>query len=207
MGIAERRWLECWVVFVGKLQKKVHKVLCVEGEIPRGQTQSVEARMRSAFVTDFTSNLELFQLTLTLAHFPTSLPFPFPFIQSRARMPQILISLSPPWPLTRRQRTTTHLLAAGDSSADMLRESKTIHLRRAVAASFFFATVSLSCLVLLGDVDSHRFLSSFHSSYSLSGFTRIFPSVYNDPVAVSFLAPLLSRVTQHFPATVTAQLS
>lgn len=191
MGIAERRWLECWVVFVGKLQKKVHKVLCVEGEIPRGQTQSVEARMRSAFVTDFTSNLEPFQLTHTL---------PFLFIQST--------SITITWPLTRRrQRTTTHRLAAGDSSADMLRKAKTIPLRRAVAASFFFATVSLSCLVLLGDVDSHRFLSSFHSSYSLSGFTRIFPSVYNDPVAVSFLAPLLSRVTQHFPATVTAQLS
>ncbi|KAG4907430.1 hypothetical protein AAZX31_20G097700 [Glycine max] len=72
----------------------------------------------------------------------------------------------------------------------MLRKAKTIPLRRAVAASFFFATVSLSCLVLLGDVDSHRFLSSFHSSYSLSGFTRIFPSVYNDPVATSNEYPL-----------------
>ncbi|XP_014511096.1 uncharacterized protein At4g15970 isoform X1 [Vigna radiata var. radiata] len=93
----------------------------------------------------------------------------------------------------RRQRTrfssarATRGLAAADLSADMLRETKVLHLRRAVAASFFFAIVSLSLLVLFGDLNSRRFFSTFHYSYSLSS---IFPSVYNDPIATSNEYPL-----------------
>ncbi|ESW14823.1 hypothetical protein PHAVU_007G020400 [Phaseolus vulgaris] len=67
----------------------------------------------------------------------------------------------------------------------MLRETKVVHLRRAVAAAFFFATVSLSCLVLFGDVDSRRFFSTFPYSYSFPGLPSIFPSVYNDTVATN----------------------
>ncbi|RDX78825.1 hypothetical protein CR513_40842 [Mucuna pruriens] len=79
--------------------------------------------------------------------------------------------------------TMTHRSAAGDSSADMLPEAKVLHLRRAAAASLFFATVSLSCLVLFRDLGSYRFFSSFPSS--LSGLPSIFPSAYNDPIATT----------------------
>ena len=105
----------------------------------------------------------------------------------------------------------TRRFAAGDFSADMLRETKVTHLRRAVAASFFFAAVSLSCLVLFGDVDSRRFFSTLPYSYSLSRLPSIFPSVNNDPVAVSSVAcfVLFSRITYRFsfPATCCSVLS
>nr|KYP69168.1 Uncharacterized protein At4g15970 family [Cajanus cajan] len=72
----------------------------------------------------------------------------------------------------------------------MLPEAKVLHLRRTVAASLFFATVSLSCLVLFRDVNSHRFFSTFPSSYTFYGLPSIFPSAYNDPVATSNEYPL-----------------
>ncbi|KAI9084979.1 hypothetical protein K1719_032971 [Acacia pycnantha] len=65
----------------------------------------------------------------------------------------------------------------------MLPES-TVLLRRTLTIALFFATVSLSCLVLLWDVDSSQFLSRFPSSYSLSAFPNIIPSPY-DSYAVS----------------------
>ncbi|KAK7280561.1 hypothetical protein RJT34_25625 [Clitoria ternatea] len=72
----------------------------------------------------------------------------------------------------------------------MLPEAKVFHLRRAVAAALFFATVSLCCLVLYRDVDSSRFFSGFPSTYPLSGFPRIFPSTFGDSVATSSEYPL-----------------
>ncbi|XP_028766927.1 uncharacterized protein At4g15970 isoform X1 [Neltuma alba] len=87
----------------------------------------------------------------------------------------------------RRSPTTPARSSAVNSAADMLPES--VILRRTITVSLFFATVSLSCLVLLRDVDSSRFLSRFPSSYYFSAFPSIIPSAY-DSYAVTNEYPL-----------------
>ncbi|XP_020966653.1 uncharacterized protein At4g15970 isoform X1 [Arachis ipaensis] len=81
---------------------------------------------------------------------------------------------------------TTRLFAVGDSAAEMWPEAKVLHLRRALAVALLFATVSLSCLVLIRDVESYHFFSS----YPLSSFPSIFPSASTDPVATKNEYPL-----------------
>lgn len=85
----------------------------------------------------------------------------------------------------RRSPTTPCHSSAVNSAADMLPESTVFLLRRTLTVALFFATVSLSFLVLVRDFDSFRFLSRFPSSYSRSAFPNIFPSGYNDSFAVS----------------------
>ncbi|KAJ1436282.1 Nucleotide-diphospho-sugar transferase [Sesbania bispinosa] len=85
---------------------------------------------------------------------------------------------------------TMHRFTAGDSAADMLPEAKVLNVRRILAAALFFATISLSCLVLFRDVDSNRFFSSFPSSYPLPGFPSIFPLSAKDPASTSNEYPL-----------------
>lgn len=72
----------------------------------------------------------------------------------------------------------------------MLSESKTLHLRCALATALFFATVSLSCLILFRDVDSYRFFSGFSSSYALPRFPTFFPLVTVDPAVTTNEYPL-----------------
>lgn len=87
-----------------------------------------------------------------------------------------------------RSPTTPRRRSAFDSAADMLPESTAILFRRTLTVALFFTIVSLSCLVLIRDVDSTRFLSRFPSSYSLSAFPDIFLSGSNDSNAVSSIA-------------------
>lgn len=133
--------------------------------------------MRSALVTDFPLISILLNQTLS------SLPFLFSFMH--------LV-----WP--HRRRFLTRRLTAGDSVDEMLQESKTLHLRCALAAALFFATVSLSCLILFRDVDSYRFFSGFSSSYALPRFPTFFPLVTVDPAVVSSVAFVLLFVPNWF---------
>ncbi|XP_058768551.1 uncharacterized protein At4g15970 [Vicia villosa] len=70
----------------------------------------------------------------------------------------------------------------------MFQDSKVSHLRCALVTAFFFATVSLSCLMLLRDADSYRFFSGFSSSYHLARLSSFFPS--NDQALTSNEFPL-----------------
>ena len=111
-------------------------------------------------------------------HTLSSLPFLFSFMH-------LLLT----WP--HRRRFLTRRLTAGDSVDEMLPESKTLHLRCALATALFFATVSLSCLILFRDVDSYRFFSGFSSAYALPRFPTFFPLVTVDPAVVSSAASVL----------------
>lgn len=137
-------------------------------------------RVSSALVTDFPQISILLIHTLLHSHFH----FHSHFLHAS------LLT----WPhrhsLTRRHiiSTTSNSFTAGDSTDDMFQDSKVSHLRCALVTALFFATVSLSCLILLRDADSYRFFSGFSSPYHLARLSSFFPS--NDQALVSSVLSL-----------------